>query len=232
MTLQYKLRPASSRGQTNIDWLKSYHTFSFGEYWDPRWSNFGSLRVINDDIVAPGKGFPMHGHKDMEIITVVLSGSLAHKDSIGSEAIIPAGSIQLMNAGSGIRHSEYNPSVTEPVHLIQIWIEPATKGTKPSYRDVMLDDTKNSLERILIGEGGVGNIGQDAMVSILNVAVASASIKKELKAGRGHWIHVIEGLLAVDGASLKAGDGIGITEGSYEVTGNGRALFFDVPYHS
>lgn len=232
MTTTCTLRPSSSRGETNIGWLKSKHTFAFGEYWDPRWQGFGRLRVINDDIVAPGMGFDTHGHKDMEIVTVVLDGSVAHKDSLGSEAILPAGSIQVMSAGSGIRHSEYNPSKTASAHFIQIWIEPQTRGTKPFYKDVLLDDESTTQERVLIGTGGVSNIGQDATVSILNLSTSSPSIKRSVKAGRGHWVHVIDGALHIDKNPLSSGDGIGVTSGEYEITGEGRALFFEVPYDS
>jgi redox-sensitive bicupin YhaK (pirin superfamily) len=232
MTPSFILRPSSARGETNIGWLRSKHSFAFGEYWDPRWQGFGRLRVINDDIVAPGMGFDTHGHKDMEIISVVLEGKLAHKDSLGSEAILPAGSIQIMSAGTGIRHSEYNPSKTESVHFIQIWIEPLTRGTKPFYKEAFLEDAATLRERVLIGEGGVSAIGQDASVSVLNLNSSVSPIKKRLIAGRGHWVHVIDGTLQIEKNSLSSGDGIGVISGEYEITGEGRALFFDVPYDS
>src|SRR4051812_47710853 len=131
--------PSAARGRTRIGWLDSHHSFSFGEYYDPQNMGFRSLRVINDDVVAPGMGFGMHGHQDMEIVTWVLSGALEHKDSLGSGSVLRHGTAQRMSAGTGIRHSEFNPSQTEPVHLLQIWIEPDRSGHKPSYEEKPLD---------------------------------------------------------------------------------------------
>ena len=149
----YSLRPANERGHTLTDWLDSFHTFSFGQYYDPQYMGFGDLRVINDDVVAPGKGFDMHPHDNMEIISIVLSGALEHKDSLGSGAVLNPGEVQVMTAGSGIFHSEFNPSSTEPVHFLQIWIMTDRRGHRPQYGQKSFACTLIENQPVLIVSG-------------------------------------------------------------------------------
>jgi len=207
------LRPAAARGYANHGWLDSRHTFSFGDYHDPEWMGFRSLRVINDDRVAPGMGFGAHPHRDMEIITYVLSGELEHKDSMGNGRIICPGEAQYMAAGTGVRHSEFNPSASTPVHFLQIWIEPEQKGLSPSYADRSLGEArKGSLQLIASRNGRDGSfaINQDADLWIGRFAKGDHAAHP-LKAGRHAWVHVAEGAVLIGGVPLSGGDGAAIS---------------------
>jgi len=213
-----KVRLSQQRGFTEIDWLSSRHTFSFGEYYDPANTGFRALRVINDDVIAPGRGFGMHGHRDMEIITVVLQGTLEHRDSLGNGELLRAGEVQVMSAGRGIRHSETNPSPAELVHLIQIWIEPSRAGLDPTYsqREFPLEARRNTLCRVA-GPPGQNDaalpICQDASL-FLGALDPGARVEHELGTGRAAWIHVARGAVLLDGKHLLcSGDACSIEDG-------------------
>lgn len=226
------IRPSAARGATTIDWLDSRHTFSFGEYYDERHMGFGPLRVINDDKVAPGRGFGTHAHRDMEIITYVLDGALAHRDSLGTGATIRPGEIQIMSAGTGIQHSEMNPSPTEPVHLLQIWIVPERRGLVPRY-DQQAVDVAGRLTPIVTPDGRDGSIviHQDATMSAARLEPGTA-VTHDIATGRGAWVHVARGSVQLGDRALDAGDGAAVTgEPSIALTARTAAevLVFDVP---
>lgn len=210
-TPELLIRQAAERGHTDLGWLKSFHSFSFGGYYDQRHMGFRSLRVINDDQIAPGRGFPTHPHRDMEIISYVLDGALQHRDSTGRGAVITPEDIQMMSAGSGIRHSEYNPSTEQGNHFLQIWIEPALRGVQPRYSDnqVVADDKRGVWKRI------AGPDDSDAAVSIYQDASIFAtkldrgqSLDHVVQRGRHAWLQVARGELVVNGTVLKAGDAV------------------------
>jgi redox-sensitive bicupin YhaK (pirin superfamily) len=214
-----KVRRSHERGLTEIGWLTSRHSFSFGEYVDPEHSGFRSLRVINDDWVAPGEGFGMHGHRDMEILTLVLEGSLEHQDSLGHRQILRPGEVQVMSAGSGIRHSEYNPSREYAAHFLQIWIEPHTKGLPPRYeqREFPLASCRNSWLLLAGPENtaqaqGTFAIFQKASVSY-GAVTAGHQLSFEVLNGGSAWMHVIDGDIRLAGTPLRAGDAVAIEEG-------------------
>ncbi|MBL9094591.1 MAG: pirin family protein [Planctomycetaceae bacterium] len=190
----------SERGHLNHGWLDTYHSFSFGDYYDPRRMGYRSLRVINEDRVDPGQGFGMHGHRDMEIVTVVLSGRLQHRDSLGNGGVLPPGELQRMSAGRGIRHSEFNPSATEPVHLYQIWLLPDTEGIEPEYEQRRFDaaDRTNRLLLAASGDGRQGSmrIHQNADI-LLSTLSAGSTVEHPLRAGRGLWLQVARGSVRV-----------------------------------
>jgi hypothetical protein len=230
------LRRAEERGRANLGWLDSRHSFSFGHYYDPEHMGFGPLRVINDDRVAPGGGFPTHPHGDMEIVTYVLDGALAHKDSLGTGAVIRAGDVQRMSAGSGIRHSEFNASKTEPVHFLQIWIEPSTEDLRPSYQQLAYDPgEKRGALRLMSGpdaSAGAAVIRQDARM-YASVLAAGESIRHALAPGRHAWVQCVSGEIDVSGLALKAGDGVAISEeDAIDLRGggepHGELLLFDL----
>lgn len=208
------IRPASDRGRANFGWLESCHTFSFGNYYDPQHMGFSTLRVINEDKVHPGQGFGTHGHRDMEIISYVLDGSLEHKDSIGNGSIIRPGDVQRMSAGKGILHSEYNASNADPVHLLQIWILPDTKGLEPSYEQIYFpEEEKRSRWRLLgsrDGRNGSVTIHQDANLygTILN---AGDVVEHRIESDRAAWIQVARGAVQLGDRTLVAGDGAAIS---------------------
>ncbi|HWB10224.1 MAG TPA: pirin family protein [Pirellulales bacterium] len=208
-----KVRKSSERGHFDHGWLDTYHTFSFGDYYDPDQMGFRSLRVINEDRVEPGRGFGMHGHRDMEIVTYVVSGALEHKDSMSNGSIIRPGQFQRMTAGTGVRHSEFNPSDKEPVHLYQIWILPARKGLQPSYEELALgDEQKRDRWRLVAspdGADGSLTIHQDARLYLASLSPGQA-ISRDLEVGRAGWLQVIGGNVNVAGHRLAAGDGAGI----------------------
>lgn len=230
-----EVRRSSERGYADHGWLKSFHSFSFADYFDPRHVEFGALRVINEDRVEPGKGFGTHGHRDMEIISYVLSGALAHQDSIGNGSTIRPGDVQRMSAGTGIRHSEFNPSTTEPVHFLQIWIQPNAVGIAPSYEEKRFDAAAKRGQLRLIAssdrtEGSV-LIHQDARVyaGLLNGAESAA-----LKAGTGRrlYVHVARGAVAANGIALDAGDALKLTDEPALTLTDGRdaeVIVFDLP---
>lgn len=209
------LRPAQARGQANFNWLKSQHTFSFGQYYDPKQMGFGNLRVINEDKIQPGKGFPAHSHKDMEIISYVLEGELEHKDSIGNGSVIRPGDVQRMSAGRGIAHSEFNASSTELVHLLQIWILPNQLGIEPSYEQKHFPEAERQGKLRLVaspkGEEGSVTIHQDAKlyVALLN---EREKVTHQTSNHRSMWLQIASGSGEVNGQSLQAGDGAAMTQ--------------------
>ena len=229
-------RPASARGRVEMGWLDSRHTFSFGHYHDPRWMGFGPLRVINEDRVAPGGGFAPHSHANMEILSVVLEGGLAHRDSTGTDGVIRPGEVQWMSAGHGIQHSEYNASQTEPVHFLQIWIQPDRLNAKPRYAQEHFPvEARRGRWRLLAApDGGDGSlpIRQDARVHA-TVLAAGQALSHALAPGRRAWLQVVAGQLRLDdGTVLGAGDAAGITGASaIALTANADcdALLFDLP---
>ena len=209
------IRKASERGHASHGWLDTWHSFSFADYHDPRWMGFRSLRVINDDLVMPGMGFGMHPHRDMEIITYILSGSLEHKDSMGNGRIIRTGEAQYMSAGSGVQHSEFNPSKDEAVHLLQIWIQPDQKGLAPRYAEKSFSDAPaGALHLVASKTGRDGSIGirQDADLWLAKFG-AGDNVTHQLAAGRHAWAHVAEGQVTLNGKTLNAGDA-GIVDGA------------------
>ncbi len=228
------LRPAAQRGRFDFGWLDTAHTFSFGHYRDPEWMGFRSLRVINEDIVAPGAGFPTHPHENMEIITIVLSGMLAHRDSTGGVATISPGEVQRMTAGSGIEHSEFNASKTEPVHLLQIWIRPAAKGGKPGYTQKMFppDQRVNRLQLLVSPDGADGSItiGQDARL-YSGVFAPGKGATLPMARERHAWVQVASGEVELNGQPLRAGDGAALSdETAITITARSEAevLIFDL----
>ncbi len=206
-----RIRRASERGFFDHGWLRTWHTFSFGEYADPNWVRYRTLRVLNEDIVAPGGGFPMHPHRDMEIITVVLSGELEHSDSLGNTLRVTPGKVQKMSAGRGIVHSERNPSDSEAVHLYQIWIFPDEKGLEPSFHEVDVPSAAEGWTVLASRDAAAGGapIHQGALV--LRGAIGSgAALEHRLAAGRGAWLQVVSGDVRLGEERLSAGDGAGI----------------------
>lgn len=202
-------RKAADRGHADHGWLQSAHTFSFAGYHDPRHMGFRSLRVINDDHIAPGGGFPTHPHRDMEIFSYIVSGSIAHQDSMGNGRVLKPGQIQLMSAGSGVTHSEYNPSSTEPLHLLQIWIRPHTAGLTPSYTEWHPNSATEQKSKVLVispdGRENTARIHQDAEVYRLRLAPGE-SVSHGLRDGRGLWLQVIHGPLHMQDTRLDSGD--------------------------
>ena len=229
------IRPAEARGQADFGWLQSRHSFSFGQYHDPEHMGFGALRVINDDRVAPGAGFGMHPHRDMEIITVVLEGALEHRDSLGTGSVIRPGDVQKMSAGTGIRHSEFNHSATEPVHFLQIWIEPAAQGVPPSYAEAHIPASEWQGRFRLVaapdGRGGALPLHQDAEFYLARLAPGETAGHTTV-AGRRVWLEVASGRVRLQENELGAGDGAAIEgETSINVTGieESELLLFDLP---
>ncbi len=230
-----QIRKSCERGHANHGWLDTYHTFSFADYYDPAHMGFGPLRVINEDRVEPGRGFGTHGHRDMEIITYVLDGGLQHRDNLGNGSVIRPGDVQRMSAGSGVMHSEFNASERDPVHFLQIWIEPSARGVSPGYeqKHFAAEDRRGKLKLIASPDGGEGSvtIHQDARVYAADLTV-DAAVAHEIKAGRRAYVHVASGAVVVNGTPLEAGDGARIAE---ETTLNlsalqeSQVLFFDLP---
>ncbi|MDT5121724.1 MAG: quercetin 2,3-dioxygenase [Acidobacteriota bacterium] len=228
------IRKSEERGHFDFGWLNTYHTFSFDQYYDPRFMAFRSLRVINEDRVQAGHGFPTHGHRDMEIITYVLEGALEHKDSMGTGSVIRPGDVQKMSAGTGVRHSEANPSQDEPVHLLQIWIMPDTEGIKPDYQQKRFEtEEKRGRLRLVAspdGEDDSITIQQDARV-YASLLEPSQQVVHELKPNRHAWIQVARGAVEVNEQTLNQGDGAAISNES-QVTIEGlepsEILLFDL----
>ena len=209
------IRKANERGVADFGWLNSHHTFSFGGYHDPAHMGFGPLRVINDDRVLGGGGFATHSHRDMEIISYVIDGALEHKDSIGNGSVIKPGDVQRMSAGTGIAHSEYNHSKTDPVHFLQIWVIPEKQGIEPGYEQKYFDPTEQQGQLRLVGSqdgrGGSVTIHQD--VSLYSGHLASGDeVTYTLEGDRQAWIHVVKGALTLNGESLSEGDGAAIAD--------------------
>ncbi len=209
-----QIRPAEERGHTDWGWLDSRHTFSFGDYFDPAHAGFRALRVINDDRVGPGAGFGTHGHRDMEILSYVLEGALAHEDSSGGGGVIRPGEIQFMRAGSGVTHSEHNHSQAEPVHFLQIWIVPDQRGLVPAYGQKAFDRAAASRGFVLLAsrDGREDSLQVERDVDLwLTLLAAGESRELRLRPGRHAWIHVARGEVSVNGTVLKAGDGAAVT---------------------
>lgn len=209
------VRPANERGAANFGWLDSRHTFSFGNYYDPSHMGFATLRVINEDKVAPSQGFGTHGHRDMEIISYVLDGALEHKDSIGNGSVIRPGDVQRMSAGSGILHSEYNSSDTNPVHFLQIWILPEQRGIEPSYEQTHFSAEEKQGKLRLVGSrngrDGSVTIHQDVDLYATSLQ-AGVTVNHSLAKGRAAWVQVARGAAELNGHALAAGDGAAVTE--------------------
>jgi quercetin 2,3-dioxygenase len=230
------IRKSEERGHANHGWLDSHHTFSFANYYDPKHMGFRSLRVLNDDRVAPGRGFGAHAHRDMEILTYVLDGKLAHKDSTGNQEELGPNEIQRMSAGSGIIHSEFNASSQEPVHFLQIWIEPRSLGGKPGYEQLGFspEEKKNKFKLLASSEkkAGAAQIDQDAEVYVTELTEGT-EIKYQLNQGRHAWVHLIQGDVQLNGTPLKTGDAVAVTDESVlSLKGQGQqkneVLIFDL----
>jgi redox-sensitive bicupin YhaK (pirin superfamily) len=230
-----RVRKAEQRGATRLSWLDSRHTFSFGEYYDPAEMGFSVLRVINEDRVAPGGGFPSHGHRDMEIVTYVLEGALEHRDNLGNHSVIPAGDVQRMTAGTGIVHSEFNPSQTEPVHFLQIWILPAQTGLKPGYEQKTLEkNPPRGNWGLIVSDGshdGALAINQDARLYFANFD-AGQNAAAPIQAGRSAYIHVARGTIKAGDVTLTQGDGARVSDQSrleVNAAAESQVLVFDLP---
>lgn len=232
------IRKASERGHFDHGWLDTYHTFSFADYYDPKWMGFRTLRVINEDRVKPSEGFPTHAHRDMEIITYVLEGGLEHKDSMKNGSVIVPGDVQRMSAGRGVTHSEYNHSKSEPVHFLQIWIVTEKKGIEPGYEQKSFTDQEKSgkLRLIASRDGREGSVivhqDTDLYATILS---PGDSVEHTLKPGRQAWVQVARGEAIVGGQTLAAGDGAAVSEeASFRIEGvladqDAEVLVFDLP---
>lgn len=228
------IHKAQDRGHANHGWLNSYHTFSFANYYDPRFMGHGNLRVINDDTVAPGRGFGTHPHRDMEIISYVLEGAMEHKDSMGNGSVIRPGDVQRMSAGTGVTHSEFNHSKSEPVHFLQIWLLPNASGHKPGYEQKFFsDEEKRGRLRLVASETGrEGSVSLNQDVDLYaGLFDGAESAEFQVRPGRDFWVHVARGTLTVDGQVLHAGDG-GVVSGPGDLSfSNGRkaeVLLFDM----
>ncbi|HEY7099946.1 MAG TPA: pirin family protein [Terriglobales bacterium] len=227
------IRRSEERGGGNFGWLNTRHTFSFDSYYDPKFMRFRSLRVINEDVVAPGEGFPMHPHQDMEIITYVLEGALGHKDSLGTGSIIRPGDGQRMSAGKGIRHSEMNASDTDSVHLLQIWVMPNRRGVEPSYeqKSFPVEEKQGKLRLIASPDGANGSvtINQDARLYVTLLS-PKQEVSHDLTEGRYAWLQVAKGSVELNGKLLKQGDGAATDERTLTIVGkeDAEVLVFDL----
>jgi quercetin 2,3-dioxygenase len=229
-----KIRKASARGHFDFRWLNTFHTFSFGDYYDPSFMGFRSLRVINEDYVRQGRGFPTHGHRDMEIITYILEGALEHRDSMGNGSVIRPGDVQRMTAGTGVTHSESNQSREEAVHLLQIWILPNQEGLTPGYEQKLFTEAQKQGKLCLIasadGREGSVTVHQDASV-YATVLGAGEKVVHELAPNRQAWIQVARGVVTLNGERLEQGDGAAVSrEAKLEIAGLEAAevLLFDL----
>jgi quercetin 2,3-dioxygenase len=228
------IRRAHERGHANHGWLDSFHSFSFGDYYDPEHMSFRSLRVINEDRVAPGNGFGTHPHRDMEIISYVIEGAIEHRDSIGNGSVIRPGDVQRMSAGTGITHSEFNPSETEAVHFLQIWVVPEPTGLAPSYEQKAFDRLeKQGQLRLVASQDGRENsvvVHQDVNI-YATILVAQASVQLDLQTDRYYWVQVVRGEIVVNGEAVSAGDAIALSqESQLSLTGQQETevLVFDL----
>lgn len=209
------LRPANERGHANHGWLDTRYTFSFSDYYDPRQMGFRDLRVINEDQIAPGQGFGAHGHRDMEILTYVVSGQLAHRDSMGNGEAIHPHEWQRMSAGTGVRHSEFNASPSDPLHLYQIWILPETEGVKPGYEQKIFapEEKAGALKLVASRDGRDGSLTIHQNASVYNALLRSGeAVEHRLDAGRHAWLQVVKGAVELNGNKMNAGDGAAISE--------------------
>jgi quercetin 2,3-dioxygenase len=233
-TNELNIRRADERGHADHGWLNSHHTFSFADYYDPAQMGFHSLRVINDDRIAPGQGFGTHPHRDMEIFSYVLEGTLEHKDSMGNGRQLKPGRIQLMSAGSGITHSEFNPSPSEPLHFLQIWIQPRERGLTPSYTEWHPKPEHAAAAKVLVispdGRDGSATIQQDADIYRIRLKPGQ-TVTHQLRAGRGAWLQIAEGASVLNGVALTTGDGASTeTPGTLTLTASEatEAILFDL----
>jgi len=231
---ELNIRRADERGHADHGWLKSNHTFSFADYYDPAHMGFRSLRVINDDRVAPGQGFGTHPHRDMEIFSYVLEGALEHKDSLGNGRVLKPGQIQLMSAGQCVTHSEFNPSPSEPLHFLQIWIQPRARGLTPGYTEWLPKPEHADAPKVLVistdGRDGSATIHQDADIYRIRLKPGQ-TVTHELRPGRGTWLQIAEGVLSFNGVALMSGDGASIEEpGTLTLTAaeQTEAILFDL----
>ena len=229
-----EIRRAEDRGRTSFGWLKSRHTFSFGHYYDPQFTGFGPLRVINEDVVQPGKGFDTHGHRDMEIISYVLDGALEHKDSMGNGSIIRPGDVQRMTAGTGVRHSEFNHSQDDTVHFLQIWILPERDGLEPGYEQKAFSDEEKSGRLRLVGsrDGREGSVTIHQDVDLYAALLGDGEeITHTIDDGRKGWVQVARGTVEVNDLPLSAGDGAAVYD-DQRIRINGKSdaevLLFDM----
>ncbi len=229
------IRRAEERGKADFGWLDSRHTFSFGHYYDPTQMGFGPLRVINEDRVAPGGGFPTHPHSDMEILSYVIDGGLEHRDSLGTGSVIRPGDVQRMSAGTGVRHSEFNASETEPVHFLQIWIIPEKRGIAPCYeqKTFTADEKRGRLKLIGSRDGREGSVTIHQDIALYaSLLKPGEAVAHEVAAGRGAWVQVARGKVLIDGREANAGDGFAM-EGPAHVGVEGvvsaEILLFDLP---
>jgi redox-sensitive bicupin YhaK (pirin superfamily) len=229
------VRKAEDRGHTNYGWLESFHTFSFGGYFDPRQMGVSNLRVINDDRVAPGGGFPTHGHSDMEIISYVLEGALEHQDSLGNGSVIRPGDVQRMSAGTGVTHSEYNHSASAPVHFLQIWLQPNAIGVEPSYdqRHFPIEDRRGRWVALVSPDGRDGSIATHQGARMFGTLLAThEALQYRLDADRQGYVHLARGKLRVGGITLRQGDGLKLMRHErLELVGleEAEVLLFDLP---
>jgi len=231
-------RPSAARGVVHAGWLDSRHTFSFGHFYDPQWMGFGPLRVINEDRVAAGAGFPTHGHANMEILSYVLAGALAHKDSSGGGGVLKPGELQWMSAGHGVEHSEFNASNTEPAHFLQIWIQPDRVNAPPAYAQQAFDPAarRGRWATLASPDGGDGSIAIRQQAWLRGVQLGEGeSVSTTLDPSRRYWLHVAQGAIDVDGRTLAAGDALGFVDEARLLDLAGRApdvadvLLFDLP---
>jgi redox-sensitive bicupin YhaK (pirin superfamily) len=229
-----KVRPAGERGKTQTSWLDSNHTFSFNRYYDPRYTGFRDLLVINEDFVAPGQGFGTHSHRDMEILSYIVEGALEHRDSSGGSGVIRPGELQRMSAGTGVSHSEFNSSQTEPVHFLQIWIQPDREGITPEYeqRSFQEGERRGRLRLIASRDGGGGALTIHQDVKVYDALLASGDqISHQLDSNRHAWIQVVKGMVKVNDTLLRAGDGAAVSqEESLNIRADASAeiLLFDL----
>lgn len=228
------VRRSEDRGRFDFGWLKTAHTFSFGDYRDPAWMGFRTLRVINDDVVAPGRGFDTHPHRDMEIVSYVLAGAIAHKDSMGNETVSGPGEAQRMSAGSGVLHSEHNASAREPLRLLQVWLRPRTRGNEPRYDRLLLSDEalRGRLCAIATGDGRERSmeIDQDAAMYATRLR-AGDRVAHEIGPGRAVWVQAATGVVRVNGETLREGDGCALEDEprlEMECAADAEALVFDL----
>ncbi|MBK6604328.1 MAG: pirin family protein [Leptospiraceae bacterium] len=230
------IHKANTRGIADFGWLHSHHTFSFSSYYNPNRMQFGALRVLNDDIVQPAMGFGAHGHENMEIVSIPIIGELAHKDSMGTAKVIYPGEVQIMSAGTGLRHSEYNNSETNIVNFLQIWILPKERGIKPRYdqREFLVSDRNNNFQTVVSPEKDSNAlwINQDSYFSLANLEKGKSIDYKIKLAGNGAYLFLIDGSVSVDGETFEKRDGVGIAEtDSFSITANENAeiLLIEVP---
>ena len=224
-----QVRKANERGHFNHGWLDTYHTFSFGDYHDPDFMGFRALRVINEDRVQPALGFGTHGHRDMEIISYVLEGALAHRDSTGGGGVLWPGEVQRMSAGTGVRHSETNGSDQEPVHFLQIWITPERDGIRPGYEQKRFDDRDGKLRIVASPDARDGSLKIHQDVSVYATVLDGQSVTHRFAPGRYGWVQIARGEVDVNGKKFSAGDGASIAnEESLTISGKGEVLLFDL----